>query len=165
MKTALFKKRGFTLIELLVVIAIIGMLSSIVLASLNTARAKSRDARRLSDINQITKALEFHYDDNNTYAISGSGSSGGGQGWFNYDYPGYPSVGERLSTLEYTPSEIIDPTGSPTGPYSYMIRANGAKYTLWARLENPTAEHSATLNNCYFSSYDSGYAMNYCVSN
>lgn len=55
-------KSGFTLIELLVVIAIIGVLASIVLASLNTARRKSRDARRISDIKQIQLALELFYD-------------------------------------------------------------------------------------------------------
>lgn len=54
--------RGFTLIELLVVIAIIGMLSSVVLASLNSARTKSRDARRLADIKQIQTALELAFD-------------------------------------------------------------------------------------------------------
>jgi prepilin-type N-terminal cleavage/methylation domain-containing protein len=54
--------RGFTLIELLVVIAIIGILSSVVLASLNSARQKSRDARRISDIKQIQLALELYFD-------------------------------------------------------------------------------------------------------
>jgi len=55
-------KRGFTLIELLVVIAIIGILSSVVLASLNSARQKGRDARRISDVKQVQLALELFYD-------------------------------------------------------------------------------------------------------
>ena len=59
-------KRGFTLIELLVVIAIIGILSSVVLASLNTARLKSRDARRLSDIKQLQIALALYSDSNSS---------------------------------------------------------------------------------------------------
>lgn len=60
-------KKGFTLIELLVVIAIIGILASIVLASLNSARIKSRDARRVADIKQIQLALELYFDANGSY--------------------------------------------------------------------------------------------------
>ncbi len=60
-------KKGFTLIELLVVIAIIGILASIVLASLNSARKKSRDARRVADIKQIQIALELYFDATQAY--------------------------------------------------------------------------------------------------
>ena len=60
-------QRGFTLIELLVVIAIIGILSSVILASLGNARAKSRDATRLSNVRQIQNALELYYADNGEY--------------------------------------------------------------------------------------------------
>ncbi|HEY9480652.1 MAG TPA: type II secretion system protein [Candidatus Paceibacterota bacterium] len=64
------KSKGFTLIELLVVIAIIGLLSSIVLASLNTARAKSRDARRQTDMHSIQSALQLYYDKNGSFPMN-----------------------------------------------------------------------------------------------
>lgn len=54
--------RGFTLIELLVVIAIIGILSSVVLVSLNTARSRSKDTRIVSDVQQTRTLLESGYD-------------------------------------------------------------------------------------------------------
>lgn len=60
-------KGGFTLIELLVVIAIIGVLASVVLASLNSARVKGRNASRLANIDQITLALELAFDSNQEY--------------------------------------------------------------------------------------------------
>ena len=49
--------KGFTLIELLVVIAIVGLLSSIVLASLNSARTKGRIARARADLDQLRTAI------------------------------------------------------------------------------------------------------------
>lgn len=56
------KKRGFTLIELLVVIAIIGILSSVVLASLNTARAKGADAAVKGSLSGMRAQAELEYD-------------------------------------------------------------------------------------------------------
>ncbi|HEY9583515.1 MAG TPA: type II secretion system protein [Candidatus Paceibacterota bacterium] len=59
--------KGFTLIELLVVISIIGLLSSVVLASLKSARAKAKDSKRIQTLASIRNALELYHSSNNSY--------------------------------------------------------------------------------------------------
>jgi type II secretion system protein H len=55
----IFESRGFTLIELLVVIAIIGLLASIVLVSLNSARSKAKLTKAQTDLRQLRTASPF----------------------------------------------------------------------------------------------------------
>ncbi|TSC78674.1 MAG: putative General secretion pathway protein GspG [Parcubacteria group bacterium Gr01-1014_33] len=107
---------GFTLIELLVVIAIIGILASVVLASLNNARRKSRDARRISDMKQIQLALELYYD-------------GVGAG-------GYSSLVATLVPT-YLPVEPKDPSTSVIYPYAYSPTSGTiSTYHIGADLED-----------------------------
>ncbi|MFA6897297.1 MAG: prepilin-type N-terminal cleavage/methylation domain-containing protein [Patescibacteria group bacterium] len=70
------QQKGFTLIELLVVISIIGVLSTIAMTSLNGAKAKARDARRKTDMNQISLAMEQYYSVRGTYVVAGTGWGG-----------------------------------------------------------------------------------------
>lgn len=109
--------RGFTLIELLVVISIIGILSSVVLASLNSARALARDAVRKNDLAQIRTALLLYKDRHGNFIQNGSGCGyvGNGSGWFNYSGGSYPaSIASCLVDAGLLTQEIIDPTGGRT---------------------------------------------------
>ncbi len=115
------RKEGFTLIELLVVIAIIGILASTVMVSINSARIKSRDARRLTDMRQIQTALELYYNTYNRYPDSdygGCGSwdcSGDGNGFLH-----------TLATAGFLPADIIDPvTNNSCGNYCYYRYPSG----------------------------------------
>jgi general secretion pathway protein G len=113
-------KRGFTLIELLVVVAIIGMLSSVVLASLNGARKKGRDARRLSDLKQLQTALELYYSDHNAYPVAASQSG----------------VSTALTGLipTYITSVADDPLGG-SYHYVYLSTGDGSFYCLGSIME------------------------------
>ncbi len=121
-------RRGFTLIELLVVIAIIGILSSVVLASLNSARKKSRDARRIADLKQIQLALEMYYSDNNTYPQPS-------QGWsvWSGHCPTYGNNDNYIVGLapNYISVLPLDPVFDTT-KYCYLYRSDGVDYKVLA---------------------------------
>jgi prepilin-type N-terminal cleavage/methylation domain-containing protein len=67
-------KKGFTLIELLVVIAIIGVLSSIILASLNNARNSAKDAAIKTEVAQLVNLMVLEYGDTESYCNLQSGA-------------------------------------------------------------------------------------------
>ena len=120
-------QKGFTLIELLVVIAIIGILATIVLVSLNTARQKARDTRRVSDMRQVALALEMYYDDNTSTGYPGS--SGSNQ-WIPCG--GSNALEDALET-NYMASVPCDP-GTET--YEYWVDGDSQSYVLNATLED-----------------------------
>jgi prepilin-type N-terminal cleavage/methylation domain-containing protein len=70
----MYIKRGFTLIELLVVIAIIGVLSAVVLASLNTARSKGNDAGVKSNLHTVETQSAVYADDNHSFGTFDDGA-------------------------------------------------------------------------------------------
>lgn len=119
-------KKGFTLIELLVVIAIIGLLSTLAVVALGSARQKARDAKRLSDIKQVQTALELYYTDNNAYpAVTGvlGSASYACLGSAGFAATGCPSA--------YMGKVPLDPQASKS--YSYV--GTTSTYTITASLE------------------------------
>ncbi|MBY0472743.1 type II secretion system GspH family protein [Patescibacteria group bacterium] len=142
------KARGFTLIELLVVISIIGLLASIVLTSLNSARAKARDATRLVTLKELQKALELYASDHNgLYPASGWASicadssvgqktTSGANGYIPNLAPTY------IGTLP------VDPKGGSTCATSYgnayIYTSNGTDYILisYATVETYTSSNN-----------------------
>lgn len=125
-----FKKfnlsKGFTLVELLVVIAIIGVLATLVLLQLGTARARARDAKRIADVSQLRTALELYFD-----------NSGG-------RYPTAPlcpapgvTCGSTndLTSFFSSPNLPVDPLVQTAYPYAWNPSANPLQYHIWTELE------------------------------
>jgi type II secretion system protein G len=116
------KSKGFTLIELLVVVAIIGILATVVLSSLSSARERARDAKRLADVKTIQTALEMYANDN------------GGEypmiGWKGSHTDSWADLEERLgTTLPVDPlntSDITDDHAAREGNFVYSYHGSGS---------------------------------------
>ena len=65
------RKAGFTILEILIVLAVFGLLATLAVLSLNSARARVRDAQRLSDVSTLSAALSRYWLDKATYPASG----------------------------------------------------------------------------------------------
>ena len=127
--------RGFTLIELLVVIAIIGILSSIVLASLNTARSKGNDAAIKANLATVRVQGELFYDTYGGYVWGGGGSM------TSAACPTSPSGGslfEGDATIRQAVAAAANAAGGAVSAVTRCAIGTGATYAIAVRLSNGT---------------------------
>jgi general secretion pathway protein G len=130
-------KKGFTLIELLVVIAIIGLLSTLAVVALGSARVKARDSKRVSDLKQVQTALELYYTDNNAYPAGNALLLGEAAGGLCLGSAGFGALGCANPYMGQVPK---DPGSNH---YTYTM-ANGS-YTVAATLEGTVNGMSAGI--------------------
>lgn len=146
-----FYRHGYTLGELLIVISLIGILAAALLAVLDplTQMKKSRDSRRKTDLDRLTKVLEDYYNDKGKYPVS-----------IDLTSCTDTSLAPRL---EKSP---CDPVSSSTFIYTYETdAANPTWYKIYTDLENNTDPAAVKIgcspNNC---TSESGVTYNWGVS-
>lgn len=139
---------GFTLVELLIVLSIISLLSSVVLASLSTARRSARDAQRITELREMQTALELYSIDNNGRYPDGDGAGAGG-----WDTPGNGTFISPLVLGGHLSAHLQDPVvNDDAGNLRYFRfpagtagcdAARGAFYVLGvADMETSEGAHS-----------------------
>lgn len=138
-KRTQYTKFGFTLIELLVVVSLIGVLATLVIANMNSARERARDAQRKSDLRNIQTALRLYYNDNGGYPQSSSGNIVGCSGSCVW--------GEAWTKSDITYMNLLpnDPLDGQTYTYTYTDSEN---YTLKACLENKSDDKAVADPDC-----------------
>ena len=155
MRTFSKKLRGFTLVELLVVIAIIGLLSTLAVVSLNSARGKARDAKRLADIRQVQTGLELYYQNAATPgypagaslvlgAAAGAKLCDAGGTTIGFVATGTTCTGSTLmGSVPSAPTPFDAPCLVAQNAYTYNQTGSGTGYTLTYCLGATTSNVSA----------------------
>jgi general secretion pathway protein G len=134
------KRKGFTLIELLVVIAIIGLLSTLAVVALTGARAKARDARRLSDVKQIQTALDLYYADQNTYPADLTPGQA-------LKYGTAPDTVTYMALVPTNPSPTNDGDCPADTEYDYTQGGGGITYHVVYCIGNKTGDVESGTHN------------------
>ena len=140
--------KGFTLIELLVVIAIIGLLSTLAVVALNSARQRSRDAKRVADIRQIQTALELAFSETNDYPTGTDVELGTDVSVLcNDGTPGTSTFETAAANCDSTVFMGLVPS-APTPPTddAYTFNGDGNSYSITFELEGATGQLSAGSN-------------------
>jgi type II secretory pathway pseudopilin PulG len=128
---------GFLLLGLQAAATILGLVASVTLLALNSARAKSRDAKRMADVRQMSAALELYSNDKNYYPTSTTNSV--------LD----TVVGLTPTYIGVLPSYPLPADGGCGSDYLYQTPARPTTYTLTFCLGAPTGGYGAgthTLN-------------------
>lgn len=136
-------KRGFTIVELLIVIVVIGILAAITVVAFNGVQARAHNAKRVSDLTGIAKALELYRVDNGRYpaAVGPGAPSGclsapgwncwGGSGMTNRFLPAQYYSGNLPQDPQFVDSSACDiPNNSLTRAYWYGVNTAGTGFIV-----------------------------------
>ncbi|OGY49966.1 MAG: hypothetical protein A3J59_00920 [Candidatus Buchananbacteria bacterium RIFCSPHIGHO2_02_FULL_56_16] len=134
------KQRGFTLIELLVVIAIIGLLSTLAVVALNSARLKARDAKRIADVKQIQTGLELYFNDKTQYPVQT-----GTLGSTNFACLGTGGFGVVGTACGSPYMGLVPSNPTPMGA-DYVYTGASASYSITFKLEGQTGGLAGTVH-------------------
>lgn len=148
------QQKGFTLIELLVVIAIIGLLSSLSVVALTSARSKARDAKRVADMKQVQTALELHFADTGGKYPKGPKSLGdptNGSSLCDLGFTGASnetrcSAATNTMFMVNVPRDPSAPLSTPT-PCSVSLSTVGCDYAYASPEPNTTYNIQFSLEN------------------